>query len=165
MNLDPDLQRILNVGAKVYEVESKRQGRVVSLSDNFVVVDYGNNVKSDVRDYETLAFKQKLVNDEIVSNSRLSMGNGNSFKVKPRPATLNIDTKGKTMKGPTSQVQELPRPKEYRLEIGYINFKTGRFSETKKKGYTKVEYRKATTKIELEIDEDQLRKLKEMGLV
>lgn len=41
MNLDADLQRILNVGAKIYHVSAKKQGKVYSNNGIDIIVDYG----------------------------------------------------------------------------------------------------------------------------
>lgn len=84
MNLDTDLQRILNVNAKVYNVKSKRQGKVVSVSSDLVIVDYGNKARPDTEEYDIDDFSQMLVTDEIVANSRLTMDSKDNFKIKPR---------------------------------------------------------------------------------
>lgn len=168
MNLDTDLQRILNVGAKVYNTKTKRQGKVIEVSDSTVSVDYGNSAKSEIDNVDINEFKQHLASDEIVANYRLTMGSNNNFKVLARTGA-QVSVTHKTTGKPSPAK---PKPDTVRqtqpsaaLETGYINFKTNRFSKEPKKGYTKVEYRKATQKVTLEIDEDQLKKLKEMGLV
>ena len=161
--LDEDLQRILNVGAKVYDVSTKRQGKVVSVSNESVQVDYGNNAHSEVVSFEIEEFKQKLVEDKIVANHRLTMGSGNNFKVRPRSGQpVNNNTVHKPQSKPSTPPVQTNQPK---LKVGYINFKTGKFSDEQKKGYTKVEYKKSTQQVTLELDDDALRKLKEMGLV
>lgn len=159
MKLDEDLQRILNVGAKVYHVKDDAQGKVQSVDDESVKVEFGELNQSYVKTYEVDEFKQMLVDDQIVANYRLTMGQGSKFKVMPRTGS---DTTRQSSTKPAAKSNQSTQPK---LEVGYINFKTGKFSTESKRGYTKVEFRKATQKVTLEIDEDQLRKLKEMGLV
>lgn len=155
-NLPEDLQRILNVGAKVYNTKTKKQGKVIEVEDE-VVVDYGNSAKSETEEYLLSDFKAMLLADTVVANYRLTIGSGDSFKVRPR------EGKAKPATPPKPQPkQSKPQPN---LETGYINFKTGKFSTESKRGYTKVEYRKATQKVTLEIDDEALAKLKEMGLV
>lgn len=161
MNLPEDLQRILNIGAKVYNTQAKKQGKVVDTKPNLeIAVDYGNSVRSELMIYDIDVFKKMLLNDEIVSNSRLTMGSGDSFKVHPRVHTP---------KPPNSPAKVAPQPHKpstpSNLKIGYVNFKAGRFSEEQKRGYTKIEYKKSTQKVEIEVNEDQLRKLREMGLI
>lgn len=156
-----DLQRILNIGAKVYNTKTKRQGKVVDNNGVNVTIDYGNSAKSEIAMHGLEEFKQMLLDDEVVSNSRLTRGSGSSFKVKPRIQSFGP----KTWKGETPNVQSIPKPKGSKLETGYVNFKTGRFSKESKKGYTKIEYKKSTQKVTLEVDDDTLSKLKEMGLV
>lgn len=160
MNLDADLQRILNIGAKVYNTTNNKQGKVIDVSDR-VHIEYTDNQR-DI--FEEDEFKKMLVDDIIVANYRLTMGSGNKFKVIPREGQPNVSRQSNNPPS-IKRTKVTDQPKEPKLEVGYINFKTGKFSTESKRGYTKVEYRKATTKIELEIDEDQLRKLKEMGLV
>lgn len=159
MKLDEDLQRILNVGAKVYHVKDDAQGKVQSVDDESVRVEFGELNQSYVKAYKVDEFKQMLVDDQIVANYRLTMGQGSKFKVMPRAGS---DTTRQSSTKPAAKSNQSTQPK---LETGYINFKIGKFSTESKRGYTKVEYRKATQKVTLEIDEDQLRKLKEMGLV
>lgn len=84
MNLDPDLQRILNINAKIYNSQTKRQGKVISVSPELVIVDYGNKARSDTQEYDIEDFSQMLIDDVIVANSRLTMGSKDNFKIKPR---------------------------------------------------------------------------------
>lgn len=164
MKLDTDLQRILNVGAKVYDTASKKQGKVIDVSNDNVCVDYGNSAASDVVDYGREDFEKALVDDKIVANYRLTMGPSNNFKVIPRTGPVDpISGKSKPAKPKPKTSQS--KPAGPKLEVGYVNFKSGRFSKTSKKGYTKIEYRKAVQKVELELDDEQLKKLKEMGLI
>lgn len=167
MNLPEDLQRILNVGAKVYDTSSKKQGRVIDKSTSDIIVDYSKN---QVR-YSIAEFCELLTSDVIVANHRLTMGEGNQFKVMPRvssvqpkPQSFN-DIVDKSLKAVAAQFPTQAQPKPAYLEIGYVNFATGRFSAEPKKGYTKVEYKKATEKVTLEVDSETLEKLKEMGLL
>lgn len=178
MNLDPDLQRILNVNAKVYNVKSKRQGKVVSVSSDLVIVDYGNKARPDTEEYDIDDFSQMLVTDEIVANSRLTMDSKDNFKIKPRSVITDIHGKvvnvtdcGKIMGSPistprvetmTPDVKSINHPE---LEVGYINFTTGNFSKEPKKGYTKVEYRKVMERVTLELTSEQMEQLRELGIV
>ena len=169
MNLPEDLQRIFNVGAKIYHVKDKRMGKVsnVRREDEEIAevsVDYGNKASADVKVYQVDEFSKLLESDTIVSNSRLGQGGGTGFWIKPRLGQPAPIIQAAKPSNPRPQPKEIiNQPKD--LEIGYINFKTGKFSTESKRGYTKIEYRKATQKVTLEIDEDQLRKLKELGLV
>lgn len=179
MNLDQDLQRILNVGAKVYNTKAKRQGKVHSNNQVDVMVDYG---KGDYKTYPIDEFTSLLTSDVIVSNSRVTLGDGENFKIKPREIqpintvqTL-IDINGNGLKhingilisSPITSEPDLKEPcltSRQPAELGYINFATGRFSTEPKKGYTKVEFRKATEKVTLELTSEQIEALKEMGLM
>lgn len=170
MNLDPDLQRILNINAKVYHVSNKRQGKVISVSDELIVVDYGNKAKPDTEEYDIDEFKQMLIEDQIVANHRLTMhGTHDNFKIKPR---AGVDH---SISAPNNKLENLTpvRPSkvtpdvkpESPAELGYINFSTGKFSTEPKKGYTKVEYKKCVEKVTLELTSEQLEELKEKGWV
>lgn len=159
MNLDEDLQRIFTVGAKVYHAQTKKQGRVIAKTESEVTVDFG---KGSVNMYGFEEFADLLENDIIVSNSRLVMGRNDSFDIRPR-------------KGTAPQVVEVTQPVKtptppvitptISLEVGYINFSTGRFSSEPKKGYTKVEYKKAVEKVTVEVDSEMMERLRELGLV
>jgi hypothetical protein len=178
MNLDSDLQRILNVGAKVYHALSSRQGKVHSNNGIDIIVDYG---KGTYTSYKIEEFSELLLSDTIVANSRVTQGNGESFKIKPREVQsdpLMADKLGRPLTlasiPATTKSQIDSMYNETRLntkstinrqEIGYINFSTGRFSTEPKKGYTKVEYRQATEKVTLELTSEQVDKLREMGLM
>lgn len=156
--LPEDLQRIIQSGAKIYDTKSKLQGKVVEIEASEVHIKYGKLPLSVICIEE---FKDKLLKDEIVSQSRLTMGVGNNFKVLPRvnpPVTPNK---------PQSQIKTPPAktPPGIELATAYINEKTGKFSKTKKKGYVKIEYRKVTQPVTLEVDDEMLEKLKELGLV
>ena len=180
MNLDPDLLRIFNPGAKIYCTGTKRQGKVYSANDLDVMIDYG---KGKYSTYTRDEFTQLLTSDGIVANSRVTLGNGESFKIKPReiqPETVTIS--GKFTPSPYSNSSSkivdingnevkldisgnVDVSEKSSLEIGYINFTTDRFSSEPKKGYTKVEYRKAVEKVTLEVDSEMMDKLREMGLL
>jgi len=183
MNLEPDLLRIFNPGAKIYDTQTKRQGKVYSANDVEVMIDYG---KGKCSTYNRDEFTQLLTSDVIVANSRVTLGNGESFKIKPReslhmdikvPISENLikpvlglrDANGNEVKldmNGNVDISAKTNPKHQSpLEIGYINFTTGRFSAEPKKGYTKVEFRKATEKVTLEVDSEMMDKLREMGLL
>tara|TARA_R100001086_G_scaffold249160_1_gene188070 strand:- start:1798 stop:2301 length:504 start_codon:yes stop_codon:yes gene_type:complete len=167
MNLDEDLQRILNIGAKIYNTQNKKQGKVVNVTDS-ILIEYTDNSRDS---FEESEFKKMLVDDIVVSNSRLTMGSGNEFKIRPRVGIIQPPKPYKTTGKVDTQTTSRPKDPEYFKNIksfktGYINSKTGRFREDFKEGYTKIEYREIKTqKVELEVDEDTLAKLKEMGLV
>jgi hypothetical protein len=168
MNLDSDLQRILNIGAKVYHTLDSKQGKVYSNNGVDIMVDYG---KGKYETYKMDEFAELLTSDVIVANSRVTQGNGESFKIKPREKSA-LTQAFDVILGDTFQYQSKPEVKDIKqdsnrtpYEIGYINFPTGRFSTEPKKGYTKVEFRKAVEKVTLEVDSEMLEKLREMGLV
>ena len=159
MNLDEDLQRILTIGAKIYNTKSKRQGKVVDSIGGQFHMDY-NGTGTEI--YSIEEFSKMLVSDEIVSNSRLTMGSGSNFKVLPRIA----GTTGTTVTAPKiPSASNIPIAKSTEFEVGYIKVETGRFSKEPKKGYIKVEYRKAIETVTLELTSEQLEQLKEMGIV
>ena len=81
MNLEPDLLRILNAGAKVYHSVEKMQGKVHSNNGIDIIVDYG---KGKYVSYNLDEFSELLTSDVIVANSRVTLGNGENFKIKPR---------------------------------------------------------------------------------
>ena len=153
IELPEDLKLILNVGAKVYEVKGERQGKVVDLGGPVVKIIYSGN---DISEYHIETLKQMLLDDEIVSNSRLTIGSGNTFKVRPRSNPIVVNK-------PQAKGHQL-KPAD-KLETGYINFKTSRFSEEPKKGYTKIEYQKATEQVTIEVDSEMMDKLRELGLL
>lgn len=168
MNLDTDLQRILNVGAKIYHTGTKKQGKVYSNNGIDIIVDYGKGNKYET--YSIEDFSDLLISDTIVANSRVTLAGGDKeeFRIKPREALhdgvkVNIsDNLPRDITTPT--VKTTPSPVE-KLTEGYINFTTQKFSAEPKKGYTKVEYKKSTEKITLELTSEQIEKLREMGLV
>lgn len=159
MNLDEDLQRIFTVGAKVYHTQTKKQGRVIAKTESEITVDFG---KGSVSMYGFEEFANLLENDVIVANSRLVMGRNDSFDIRPRKGTPpKVVEVTQPVKTPTSPAVT---PK-VGLEVGYINFSTGRFSPEPKKGYTKVEYKKVVEKVTVEVDSEMMEKLKELGLL
>ena len=174
MNLDVDLQRILNIGAKVYDVNTKKQGKVIDSDRSSVQVDYGSSVRRDIVDYEYEEFCALLVSDQIVANYRLTMGVNDGFKINPRtihetgiPCTTNQSdavTFGMLSKT-TSKESQPPSVTLPTLDVGYVNFTTGRFSTEPKKGYTKVEYKRAVEKVTIEVDSEMMDKLREMGVI
>jgi hypothetical protein len=173
MNLDPDLQRILNIGAKVYDTKTSKQGKVIALDKNSIQVDYGHSTRRDIVDYEYAEFCDLLTSDTIVANYRLPLGVNNGFKINPRVNIESITSTvvhkepvyGSPLSNTGFNIQKSDLPKQKDLEIAYVNFSTGRFSTEPKKGYTKVEYKKATEKVTIEVDSDGLEKLREMGLI
>lgn len=177
MNLDPDLQRILNVNAKIYNSQTKRQGKVISVSPELVIVDYGNKAKSDTEEYDIEDFSQMLIDDVIVANSRLTMDSKDNFKIKPRvksAQTVNMTQDVKIEGEPGLGLLKVDNSKSYKpaieinnqsLEVGYINFSTSKFSTEPKKGYTKVEFRKCVERVTLELTSEQLEELREKGWV
>lgn len=172
IELPPDLQMIFNTGAKVYQVSTKEQGKVSSINDQSIFVDYGNKAKSKVVEYNRDDFSELLLSDSIVAGSRLTLGVGNDFKIKPRLGQPTAITASKPKLVDKSGIpvnvnnnDNLQVAQDIKLETGYINEKTGKFSKEKKKGYIKIEYRKATQKVTLDIDDETMAKLKEMGIV
>ena len=163
MTLDTDLQRILNIGAKIYNTSTSKQGKVYSNNGIDIMVDYG---KGKYETYKMEEFSELLISDVIVANSRVTQGNGESFKIKPREVDVSQSYTNYTKDiHPPKPFIPPAQPKSADLEVGYINFPTSRFSTEPKKGYTKVEFRRATEKVTLEVDSEMLAKLKEMGLV
>lgn len=178
MNLDPDLLRILNPGAKVYNTQTLKQGKVYSNNQIDVIVDYS---KGKYETYSIDEFAELLTSDVIVANSRVTLGNGENFKIKPRevqPDTTSIpvfpgmkkiiDREGNEIKidgNGILQESSFKSQPAANLEVGYINFPTGKFSTEPKKGYTKVEYRRVVEKVTLELTSEQIDALREMGLL
>ena len=163
MTLDTDLQRILNIGAKIYNTSTSKQGKVYSNNGIDIMVDYG---KGKYETYKMEEFSELLISDVIVANSRVTQGNGESFKIKPREIDVS-EPKGKQLvsTSPPIKMDYSSPARPVDLEVGYINFSTGRFSTEPKKGYTKVEFRRATEKVTLEVDSEMLETLRNMGLV
>ena len=172
MNLDTDLQRILNIGAKIYNTSTSKQGKVYSNNGIDIMVDYG---KGKYETYKMEEFSELLISDVIVANYRVTQGNGESFKIKPRevqgvPISFPLGTDLRMDDKPVTKAQidamhSAPAQPQPTLEVGYINFTSGRFSTEPKKGYTKVEFRRATEKVTLEVDSEMLETLRNMGLV
>lgn len=177
MNLDTDLQRILNVGAKIYHTSTKKQGKVYSNNGIDIIVDYGKGNKYET--YSIEVFSDLLISDTIVANSRVTLAGGDKeeFRIKPREIEprlvdnsgnpIEVDFAGGVKLAPlksTPTVKTTHSPVE-KLTEGYINFTTQKFSTEPKKGYTKVEYKKSKEKITLELTSEQIEKLREMGLV
>lgn len=173
MNLPIDLQRILNVNAKVYNTESKRQGKVILVTDELVTVDYGSKVKPDTFEYDIDEFKALLLEDIIVANSRLGIDKRDNYFVKPRPNSIQVPervlyTSSETITAETPKVTQSVNSStspEVELSEGYINFSTGKFSDKHQKGFTKVLYKKVIEKVTLEVDSEMMERLKELGLV
>ena len=162
MNLDKDLQLILQVGAKVYCTETERQGKVTTIDDSTVVVNYGHGGDSELKSYASQAFTDKLLADTIVAGYRLTIGRGNKFVVKPR---LNSNAGSTTPTEPAQPISIQAPEKKPDLEIGYIELKLGKFSKKPKKGYVKIEYKVVTEKVTLDLTSEQMAKLKELGML
>lgn len=170
MNIDNDLQRILNVGAKVYHTATKKQGKVYSNNGIDIIVDYGKGNKYET--YSIEDFSELLISDTIVANSRVTLAAGDKeeFRIKPREALhegVKVTISDNLPRDLIIPAKSTPQDEQIQtsLETGYINFTTQKFSVEPKKGYTKVEYKKSTEKITLELTSEQIERLKEMGLV
>ena len=161
MNLDKDLQLILQVGAKVYCTETERQGKVTTVDDSTIVVNFVHGRISELKSYAIQAFTDELLADTIVAGYRLTIGRGNKFVVKPR-----LNKAGSTTPTEPAQPISIQAPeKKPDLEIGYIELKLGKFSKKPKKGYVKIEYKVVTEKVTLDLTSEQMAKLKELGML
>lgn len=165
-DLDIDLQRVVQEGAKVYNAPKDKQGKVIIVTESQVNIQYTDK-SIDV--FDLPEFKNLLKEDKIVSSSRLTMGSGNKFKVRPRVGKVGLDQSlnPKPSPKPVQPVHPVTRqePKIAEYKIGYLKEKTGRFSKTPKEGYTKIEYKECTETITLQVTEAELNKLRELGLI
>jgi hypothetical protein len=168
--LGEELNRLLNEGAKVYLVENMRIGRVFKVANEVVRVDAGTKAEPMPIMFEMPDFYHKVINDKIVALSRVSFDEDGKFTgVKPRQTPLP-----QKVAPPSKTVGELNvkintevgvQKKLTQAETGFINEKTGKFSLEKKRGYTEIRFERVKRKVELELDEAQVEKLREMGLL
>lgn len=163
--LGEELARLVNEGAKVYLVENMRMGKVFKVVEERVRINVGSKAEPMPIAFEMEDFYHKIMNDLIVAQSRVEFDdNGNFVKVKPR-ATPMPEKATKVVKELTVGVKVEPKVTTTAMESGYINEKTGKFSLEKKRGYTEIRFERVKKKVELELDEAQIEKLKEMGLL
>jgi hypothetical protein len=177
MNLDQckeklgeELSRLLNEGAKVYLVDNMRIGKVFKVAEQIVRIDAGSKAEPMPIMFEMADFYHSVMNDKIVALSRVSFDEDGKFTgVKPRATPLpeRVTVPSKTVGELNVKINtDVSVQKSPSLtEIGFINEKTGKFSLERKRGYTEIRFDRVKRKVELELDESQVEKLREMGLL
>lgn len=175
MNLPLDLKRVAQVNAKVYLKDRKQFGNISYYGTDLVKVNVGTSKEPFYVDFSTPDFHSKLMSEEVVAKSRVTMKDDDSMRVTIRPRVIMAEpesTSGHQSMDPKSfpvpQVLNVapanPSPQNALL-TGYIDEKSGKFSTTLQSGFIEVRYHKVTRKVELELDSVQLAKLKELGII
>lgn len=182
MNLPLDLKRVAQVNAKIYLKDRKQFGNISYYGDDMVKVNVGTSKEPYYIDYSTADFHAKLINEEVVAKSRVTMKDDDSMRVTIRPRVIMAepetssvqDLKPITTYGPPMTMDlplfpgpHIPKPFQPKQELltGYIDEKSGKFSATLQSGMIEIKYHKVTRKVELELDSVQLAKLKELGII
>ena len=164
--LGEELSVLLKEGTKVYLVDRYRLGKVKKVVDQIVRVDVGTKKEPMLMSYEMLDYCADVLIDKIITLNRAQFDDdGNFTGKKPRETPLPAKkTGGKPPVEHDQPIQTQPTVNND-LETGYINEKTGKFSREKKRGYVEIKFQKTKKKVALELDEAQIEKLKEMGLL
>lgn len=161
--LGEELSVLLRESAKVYLVDEMRMGVVTKVVDEAIRINIGTKKQPQMIRFDMQEYHDKVLKDKIVSKSRAEFNDDGMFLgVKERQTP--IPSKPKKEK-PVSResIKEVQQVEDF--EIGYINEKTGKFSTEKKRGYVEIKFQRVKRKVELELDESQLQKLKELGLI
>lgn len=144
--------------AKIYLVNEELMARITEIKEGEVHIKGGGGEYVRNLTFSEFEFDTKCECEEIVSQKDAKFNDNGEF--------IGIKGTNPEQAKPAKQTPKpSPKPKESEMEIGWINEKTGKFSREKKRGYTQIRFEKVKKKVELEIDETQLQKLKEMGLV
>lgn len=175
MNLPPDLKRVAQVNAKIYLKDRKQFGNISYYGDDMVKVNVGTAKEPYYIDYATADFHAKLMSEDVVAKSRVTMKDDDSMRVTIRPRVIMAEPEAPiTAFGPPITMDPLlfPAPQMLKppqptreLLTGYIDEKSGKFSPTLQNGMIEIKYHKVTRKVELELDSVQLAKLKELGII
>ena len=162
--LDQDLQLIVQENAKVYLVKETRIGTITKIKEDLVEVNIGTKKSPENIRFSTSEFCYKLSVEDIVAKSRVQYNErGNYTGLKPRTG-VSKHSKVET-KVITPVLKTPPLNSTTELIQGFINEKTGKFSKTQKRGYTEIKYSVVKTRVTLDLNDEQIEKLKEMGVL
>jgi len=159
MELSQELEILVNENVKVYLVTESRDGKVVSISDSEIKINLGTKKEPMYVKLTPNEYRKRLNDDTIVHNKRVIYSDrGNFTGVRPREGEITEPIPKVTLapKVTKKAVSDLLR--------GYINKTSGKFSESKKRGYTEIEYRPVKTMVTIELTTEQIEKLKELGV-
>lgn len=163
-DIHPELQVMLKQKAKVYLVKEQRYASVKSVAEEKVTLDIGTAKQPQNIYFEMHEYLYKITNDAIVLKKRAIFDEDGYF-VRVEPLS------GQQPK------EELPEPKQVKAEVkkeasvdsefetGWINEKTRKFSDVKKRGYTEIEFRRKKRTVELQLTDDKIEELKRMGIL
>lgn len=173
-----ELAPLFKEGAKVYLTEYSRMGKVFKVVEKVVRVNCGTKSEPMPILYEMPDYLRGVLNDTIVHLSRVKFGDEGEFiGVNPRSTPKLEKVSSSAM---VKQAIDLTPAEDVIVtdgtvdvntritedkEVGFINEKTGKFSKEKKRGYVEIRFERVRKKVELELDESQLEKLKEMGII
>lgn len=165
MEFPEQLEPLLKEGAKVYYLTNNKIAKVERVAEKVITVNAGTKKAPMYLRYEIPEYKQMLINEEIVPMSRCNFDDEGEFNgLKPKDWGKSAPPQKKPSEPPKKAPESVPAT-EAEAEYGWINEKTGKFSSEKKRGYTQIKFERVKKKVELELDETQMEKLKELGLL
>lgn len=154
-------------GAKVYLVSEGLIARVIEINKNEVQVKGGSKEYPRELTFSEYEFDEKCRLQEIVAQSQAQFNdNGEYTGIKGQPKKQKKSVQ--LVKKPKKENKNAINPdslNKFEPEIGWINEKTGKFSKEKKRGYTQIKFERIKKKVSLELDDSQLQKLKELGII
>lgn len=185
MQLTDEQKLVLNEGAKIYLIPEQRLGVVHAKREDIqeIQVNIGTTKEPIVIKFSKDEYEKKVYHDDIVARTRVKFTPQGGFGgVKPlttppitnKNAMEGLLTKEQVMSDlPTCKAEDVVQspldvkygPQTGSTKVAYINEKTGRFRLTPKEGYVRIEYREVETKeVTLDLTEEQLKVLKDMGI-
>lgn len=156
-----ELSPLANIGAKLYLREYNSFGIVTDSADE-VKINIGTKNEPMPVAYERNQFFELALKDRIVARHRCVFSDdGRLTDVKPLKTALS------SVQAPTPSptIPQVQKPLEGEFETGYINEKTGKYSKEPKRGYSEIRFQKVKKRLSLDLDESQIEKLKELGII
>jgi hypothetical protein len=169
--LPEDLRKLCAEGAKVYIVPDRALGTVANIDSETksININIGTKKLPMTTRYTLDQYAQLLGQDRIVAKSRLTDTEQGGFRVKPRTVspTAAIEEELESAKGLLAKIAQPAKtsPIDNKSEIGYVDFKGNKFSKEPKEGYIKINYSIEKQKVQLELNSEQIEKLKALGIL
>jgi hypothetical protein len=159
--LKAELEPLVKVGAKLYLREYNSFGQVTDSGDE-VKINIGTKKEPMPVSYERTQFFELAVKDRIVARHRCEFNdNGDLVNVKPS----NLSFKPPQPPTPSPTLPQVQKPLEGEFQTGFINEKTGKFSTEPKRGYSEIRFQKVKKEVTLQLSDEQIEQLKELGVL
>jgi hypothetical protein len=168
-------EKLRQEGSKLYLTDIHCFATVAKISEEVITLNTGSKKDPRYNRYETYEFDDKVRKGHIVAKSQVLFDeSGNFVGVKDNHSNLVIDLppeleQNSVIIQPSPEIistalSEWVNPSK-KLEVGYINEKTGKFSREKKRGYTQIKFTKVKQTITLELDDEKIEELRKLGVL